>query len=65
MTKEQLEYLSEITKILEWDANCPNPETPGTWEWEMWEKEQKEWQKAEMEACARDFHYTYNPELFD
>jgi hypothetical protein len=63
MTKEQLEYIAQISEMLEWDASIPNPETPGTWKWEMWEKEQKEWQQAELEACERDFHHTYNPEL--
>jgi len=63
MTKEQLEYLSEISEILEYEPNCPNPEAPGTWKWELWQKEQKGWQEAWREAAERDFHYTYNPEL--
>jgi hypothetical protein len=62
MTKE-LNYIAQISEILEWDANCPNPEAPGTWEWETWERVQKEWQQAELEACEREFHHTYNPEL--
>jgi hypothetical protein len=65
MTKEQLIYLSKISEILEYEPSTPNPEPPGSWKWELWQKEQEEWRKAWNEAAERDFHHTYNPELFD